>query len=96
MLGEFKTRQSVFIRYILSPRLVDLMGVHGALSMFCLGSIVGLIFIVLMVPETKNKSLEEIEAELTGKLRTEEIPDDQEQTAGGKQGGAKENLKSGK
>ncbi|XP_034477654.1 facilitated trehalose transporter Tret1-2 homolog [Drosophila innubila] len=53
--------------------MIDLVGIHGAFGFFCFGSIVGLLFIILMVPETKNKSLEEIEAELTGKLPNEVI-----------------------
>ncbi|KAM8713620.1 hypothetical protein ACLKA7_013872 [Drosophila subpalustris] len=52
--------------------MIDLMGIHGAFALFCCGCIVGLFFVIFVVPETKNKTLEEIEAELTGGLAKEE------------------------
>ncbi|KAH8354983.1 hypothetical protein KR093_003276, partial [Drosophila rubida] len=44
----------------------DYAGAHGAFGFFCFICIMAIVFIKLVVPETKNKSLEQIEEELTG------------------------------
>jgi len=43
------------------------MGTHGALWLFAAICIVGLFFVIFFVPETKGKSLEEIERAVTGR-----------------------------
>ncbi|XP_075238550.1 facilitated trehalose transporter Tret1-like isoform X2 [Lycorma delicatula] len=43
-----------------------LLGQHGAFWMFAIVCLVGLVFVIISVPETQGKSLEDIERNLTG------------------------------
>ncbi|XP_064536077.1 facilitated trehalose transporter Tret1-2 homolog [Drosophila montana] len=45
--------------------MIDSIGSHGAFGVFGSVCILALLFVIFFVPETKNKTLEEIEAELT-------------------------------
>lgn len=42
------------------------MGTHGAFWLFGVICLVGLFFVIIFVPETQGKSLEDIERNLTG------------------------------
>ncbi|SPP73539.1 facilitated trehalose transporter Tret1-like [Drosophila guanche] len=46
--------------------MISLINSYGAFSVYCVFCIIALVFVILYVPETKGKSLEQIEAELTG------------------------------
>lgn len=48
------------------PLFKDIFGAYGTFWMFCVVCIVGLIFTIFVVPETKGRSLEDIERLLTG------------------------------
>jgi len=44
------------------------MGAHGAFWLFGAICIVGLFFVIIFVPETRGKSLEEIERKMMGRV----------------------------
>lgn len=43
-----------------------LLGQHGAFWTFAIVCVIGLVFVILVVPETQGRSLEDIERNLTG------------------------------
>ncbi|XP_029672765.1 facilitated trehalose transporter Tret1-like isoform X2 [Formica exsecta] len=49
--------------------IIDLIGAHGAFWLFGAFVVAGLIFVILSVPETRGKTLEEIERRFTGPTR---------------------------
>ncbi|KAL6442483.1 hypothetical protein ACFW04_002595 [Cataglyphis niger] len=49
--------------------LIDLIGTHGAFWVFASFVVVALIFVICCVPETRGKTLEEIERRFTGPAR---------------------------
>jgi MFS family permease len=56
-----------FFNYLLSlffPSLVDMIGVKGVFELFVIFIIVALVFVKRLIPETKGKSLAQIEADL--------------------------------
>ncbi|XP_045773729.1 facilitated trehalose transporter Tret1-like [Maniola jurtina] len=50
-------------------KIVQLINMSGAMWLYSVVCIVGLLFVIFFVPETKGKSLEEIEKKLTGGSR---------------------------
>ncbi|KAL1465303.1 hypothetical protein WDU94_004886 [Cyamophila willieti] len=55
--------------FIVTKTFVDLtnaLGTHGAFWLFGVICLIGLLFVILFVPETQGKSLEDIERNLTG------------------------------
>ncbi|XP_062132693.1 facilitated trehalose transporter Tret1 isoform X1 [Drosophila sulfurigaster albostrigata] len=49
--------------------MIDFMGAHGAFWMFGAICFVGLFFVIIYVPETQGKSLEDIERKMMGRVR---------------------------
>lgn len=47
-----------------TPTLIDMTGMHGTMFLFSLNSLIGALFIVIFLPETKGKSFDEIVASL--------------------------------
>lgn len=47
--------------------MVDLMGISSSFATFGMVSLIGTVFVSFMVPETKGKSVEEIQIELHGR-----------------------------
>lgn len=47
----------------------DAIGNHGAFWFFGCICVIGLVFVILCVPETQGKSLEEIERKMMGPVR---------------------------
>lgn len=56
------------ILMILMDFFVDLLGTHGAFWLFAAVCVVGVFFVIFFVPETRGKTLEEIEQKLTGTM----------------------------
>lgn len=56
----------------------DEFGIHVPMFIFAISSIFGLVFIVFIVPETRGKTLEEIQNELQGRRREKEIVEERE------------------
>ncbi|KAL7032244.1 hypothetical protein ACKWTF_007259 [Chironomus riparius] len=46
------------------PTAVEIFQLHGCMFIFCLITFMGMIFVIAFVPETKNKTAEEIEKQL--------------------------------
>lgn len=40
--------------------MIEVLGMHGAMMFFAINSLIGAIVIVVVIPETKGKSYEEI------------------------------------
>lgn len=40
--------------------MIDVLGMHGAMMFFAINSMIGAIVVVKFLPETKNKSYDEI------------------------------------
>lgn len=40
--------------------MIDLVGMHGTMFLFAFNSLVGALFIIIFLPETKGKSFDEI------------------------------------
>jgi len=53
---------------LLFPFINDLINVYGAFWLYACICVMGYLYIRKKLPETKGKSLEEVERELTGKL----------------------------
>lgn len=49
--------------------ITDVMGAHGAFWMFGAICFVGLFFVIIYVPETQGKTLEDIERKMMGRVR---------------------------
>ncbi|KAB7504384.1 Facilitated trehalose transporter Tret1 [Armadillidium nasatum] len=49
------------------PGMIEKMGAFGVFYMFGVVMVIGLVFCIMFVPETKGKTLEEIEAQLSGR-----------------------------
>ncbi|RXG57247.1 Facilitated trehalose transporter Tret1, partial [Armadillidium vulgare] len=49
------------------PGMIEKMGAYGVFYMFGVVMVIGLVFCIMFVPETKGKTLEEIEAQLSGR-----------------------------
>ncbi|XP_070507757.1 facilitated trehalose transporter Tret1-like [Chironomus tepperi] len=52
----------VLLRFF--PTAVDIFQLHGCMFIFCVITFMGMIFVIAFVPETKNKTPEEIEKQL--------------------------------
>lgn len=48
----------VIVKYLES--MIDLLGISGLMLFFCINSLVGGIFVLWCVPETKERSFQEI------------------------------------
>ncbi|EDV36754.1 uncharacterized protein Dana_GF13115, isoform A [Drosophila ananassae] len=48
--------------------MIDSLGTHGAFWLFAAVCVVGVFFVIFFVPETRGKTLEEIEQKLTGTM----------------------------
>lgn len=48
---------------------LDVMGAHGAFWLFGAICFIGLFFVILYVPETQGKTLEDIERKMMGRVR---------------------------
>ncbi|XP_067631035.1 facilitated trehalose transporter Tret1 isoform X2 [Eurosta solidaginis] len=49
--------------------MIDIMGAHGAFWLFGAICLMGLFFVILYVPETQGKTLEDIERKMMGRVR---------------------------
>ncbi|KAH8325211.1 hypothetical protein KR074_010489 [Drosophila pseudoananassae] len=49
--------------------MIDVMGAHGAFWLFGVICFIGLFFVILYVPETQGKTLEDIERKMMGRVR---------------------------
>lgn len=56
------------------PDMLDTMGKHGVFLFFAVVSLIGTVFIVIFLPETKGKTLREIEDMFSKKKNTFELP----------------------
>lgn len=54
--------------------LTSLVGSYGAFWIFAIISVLSAIFVFFLVPETKGKTLEEIQVILTGKQKSKITP----------------------
>lgn len=54
----FNSLQFLMLKFL--PLLMDLLDFHGAMFLFASCCLLGALYIILQVPETKNKSYEEI------------------------------------
>lgn len=61
-----------FFVTLIFQRMMDVLGISGAFWTFSVTCLVGTLFVSVMVPETKGKDMEEIQAELYGRRRQSE------------------------
>lgn len=57
------------VSYVILFLILDAFGLSGAFWLFACICSVGLVFVILYVPETQGKSLEDIERKMMGRVR---------------------------
>lgn len=57
----------VFVVTFLPNIMTKLMGTHGLFITYTIFCLLGALFVIMYIPETKNKSFAEIQSELAGK-----------------------------